>query len=184
MRTLFLDRRWSLRRLLGSRFDAELFSQRLKSHLRRWVLAYLLLAVAWSFLCSHFRLGLNTSPSLPHTLFLIHKGAPPQHGDYVAFRWPGGGPYPAGVSFVKIVAGMPGDAVTRVEREFFVNGVTMGTAKTVSRRGEPLAPGPTGILPAGRYYVRAPHPDSLDSRYRLTGWIDASQIIGRAYALF
>jgi hypothetical protein len=32
--------------------------------------------------------------------------------------------------------------------------------------------------------VRAPHPDSLDSRYRLTGWIEASQIVGRSYALF
>ena len=40
------------------------------------------------------------------------------------------------------------------------------------------------FLPAGRYYVRAPHPDSLDSRYRLTGWISDAQIIGRAYALF
>ena len=38
--------------------------------------------------------------------------------------------------------------------------------------------------PAGRYYVRAPHPDSLDSRYRLTGWVSEEQIIGRAYALF
>jgi conjugal transfer pilin signal peptidase TrbI len=32
--------------------------------------------------------------------------------------------------------------------------------------------------------VRAPHPDSLDSRYALTGWIAEDQIIGRAYALF
>ena len=54
----------------------------------------------------------------------------------------------------------------------------------MSRRGEALEPGPTGLIPPGRYYVRAPHPDSLDSRYRLTGWVDASQIIGRAYALF
>jgi conjugal transfer pilin signal peptidase TrbI len=50
--------------------------------------------------------------------------------------------------------------------------------------GLPLELGPTGILPAGRYYVRAPHPDSLDSRYWLTGWISDAQIIGRAYALF
>jgi conjugal transfer pilin signal peptidase TrbI len=102
----------------------------------------------------------------------------------VAFRWPGGGPYPAGVTFVKIIAGMAGDAVTRADREFFVNGMPVGQAKTTSRMGLPLEPGPTGILPAGRYYVQAPHPDSLDSRYRLTGWISDAQIIGRAYALF
>jgi conjugal transfer pilin signal peptidase TrbI len=62
--------------------------------------------------------------------------------------------------------------------------VPVGYAKTVSRQGQPLDPGPTGTLPPGHYYVRAPHPDSLDSRYRLTGWIADAQIIGRAYALF
>jgi len=42
----------------------------------------------------------------------------------------------------------------------------------------------TGVLNADEYYVQAPHLDSLDSRYRLTGWIAANRIIGRAYALF
>ena len=45
----------------------------------------------------------------------------------------------------------------------------------------------TFVLSAGyadRYYVQAGHPDSLDSRYALTGWIHRSQIIGRARALF
>jgi conjugal transfer pilin signal peptidase TrbI len=32
--------------------------------------------------------------------------------------------------------------------------------------------------------VRAPHPDSLDSRYALTGWVTQAQIIGRAHVLF
>ena len=41
-----------------------------------------------------------------------------------------------------------------------------------------------GTLPDAAYYVRAPHPDSLDSRYRLTGWVSQAQIIGRAHALF
>jgi conjugal transfer pilin signal peptidase TrbI len=102
----------------------------------------------------------------------------------VAFRWPGGGPYPAGVTFVKVIAGIAGDEVTRADRDFFVNGAHVGEAKSVSREGAPLELGPTGVLPPGRYYVRAPHPDSLDSRYRLTGWISEEQIIGRAYALF
>jgi conjugal transfer pilin signal peptidase TrbI len=79
---------------------------------------------------------------------------------------------------------MPGDVVTRIDRDFFINGSHVGRAKPFSRQDVPLEPGPTGTLPAGRYYVRAPHPDSLDSRYRLTGWISQSQIIGRAYALF
>jgi conjugal transfer pilin signal peptidase TrbI len=167
-----------------ARFDAGAFHGRLNGHLRRWGITYLLLLLAAGLFQAHFALGLNASPSLPHRLFLIHKGELPQRGEYVAFRWGGGGPYPAGVTFVKVIAGMAGDAVTRTDRDFFVNGTPVGQAKTVSRQGIPLELGPTGILPAGRYYVRAPHPDSLDSRYRLTGWISDAQIIGRAYALF
>ena len=178
MRYLFLDRRF------GDRFDAETFRQTLGEHLRRWGFAYLLLVPGAALLQAHFAFGLNASPSLPQRLFLIHKGELPQRGQYVAFRWPGGGPYPAGVTFVKVIAGMPGDSVTRVDRDFFVNGQHVGQAKSASRRGDPLEPGPTGVLPAARYYVQAPHPDSLDSRYRLTGWVCESQIIGRAYALF
>ena len=166
------------------RFDRESFQRRLSQHLRRWGIVYLLLIVAAALFQAHYAFGLNVSPSLPQRFFLIHKGELPLRGQYVAFRWPGGGPYPAGVTFVKIIAGMAGDTVTRVDREFFVNGMPVGQAKTTSRQGLPLEPGPTGILPADRYYVRAPHPDSLDSRYRLTGWISDAQIIGRAYALF
>lgn len=132
---------------------------------------------------AHFALGLNASASLPQGLFLIHRGELPSRGQYVAFRWQGEGPYPAGTTFVKILTGLPGDTVTRIERDFFVNGDFVGSAKTHARSGMPLDAGPTGVIPAGRYYVRAPHPDSLDSRYRLTGWIEPNQIIGRAYAV-
>lgn len=178
MRYLFLQRPFL------DQFDRESFLERFGKHARRWGIAYLLLIVAAALFQVHYGFGLNASPSLPYRFFLIHKGEMPQRGDYVAFRWPGGGPYPAGVTFVKIVAGMAGDTVTRVERDFFVNGTHVGQAKTVSRQGVPLELGPAGVLPAGRYYVRAPHPDSLDSRYRLTGWVSEEQIIGRAYALF
>lgn len=178
MRYLFLKRSFL------QRFDHESFRHVLSDHVRRWGIGYLLVIVGAALFQAHFGFGLNDSSSLPHRLFFIHKGELPQRGDYVAFRWPGGGPYPAGVTFVKVIAGMAGDAVTRADRDFFVNGTYVGEAKTVSREGLPLELGPTGLLPAGRYYVRAPHPNSLDSRYRLTGWISESQIIGRAYALF
>ena len=178
MRTLFC------KPAMFERFDRETFLRRLIQHLRRWGIVYLLLIVAAALFQAHYAFGLNVSPSLPQRFFLIHKGELPLRGHYVAFRWAGGGPYPAGVTFVKIIAGMAGDSVTRADREFFVNGMPVGQAKTTSRQGLPLELGPTGILPAGRYYVRAPHLDSLDSRYRLTGWISDAQIIGRAYALF
>ena len=177
-------RAYDLTQRLRQRFDPQTFQTRASAHLRRWGLAYLLAAVAAVVFQSHFTLGINASPSLPHRLYLIHKGAMPTRGDLVAFRWAGGGPYPAGVTFVKILEGAPGDTVTRVDRDFFVNGHAVGNAKPFSRAGIALEPGVSGILPAGRYYVRAPHPDSLDSRYALTGWITREQIIGQAYALF
>ena len=166
------------------RFERAAFRERLANHARRWGIAWLALVIAAAVFQANFSFGLNASPSLPNRLFLIHKGELPQRGQYVAFRWPGGGPYPAGVTFVKIVGGIAGDHVTRIDRDYYVNDIAVGTAKAVSRKGLPLETGPVGVLPPGRYYVRAPHPDSLDSRYALTGWIAEDQIIGRAYALF
>ena len=156
----------------------------LASHLRRWAIAYLAILIVATLFKMNFVFGINSSASLPHRLFLIHKGEMPSRGDFVAFRWAGGGPYPAGVTFIKVLAGMPGDEVTRDAQGFHLNGISVGVPKPVSRRGQALEPGPTGRIPEGRYYVQAGHPNSLDSRYWLTGWIHASQIIGRARALF
>ena len=109
MRTLFY------KPILFERFDRETFQRRLSHHLRRWGIVYLLLILAAALFQAHYAFGLNVSPSLPQRFFLIHKGELPLRGQYVAFRWPGGGPYPAGVTFVKIIAGMAGDAVTRLD---------------------------------------------------------------------
>jgi len=117
---------------LHQRFNPQIVQARAKAHLRRWGLAYLLAAVAAVLLQACFTVGINASPSLPHRIYLIHKGAMPLRGDLVAFRWAGGGPYAAGVTFVKVLEGVPGDTVGRVDRDFFVNGHAVGTAKPVS----------------------------------------------------
>jgi conjugal transfer pilin signal peptidase TrbI len=44
-------------------------------------------------------------------------------------------------------------------------------------------PGPTGKIPPSHYYMAAPHPDSLDSRYALVGWIKDEHVIGRAFQI-
>lgn len=165
-------------------FDGNRFPTHLRFHVRRWRCVYLLIAsIAFAF-HARYAIGLNVTASLPYRLFVIEKGDHPARSQYVAFRWPGGGPYAAGATFVKQIIGIPGDVITRVNRHFFVNGHPVGLAKPVSQSGQALALGPTGTLPSGRYYVRAPHPDSLDSRYALLGWISESQILGRAYVLF
>jgi conjugal transfer pilin signal peptidase TrbI len=169
---------------IRERFDPARFRSRAVTHLRRWGLAYAAAVAGGVWFHSHYTLGLNATHSLPGTLYLIERGALPQRGEHVAFRWAGGGPYPVGVTFIKVLAGQPGDTVTRDGPTFVVAGTALGQAKPTSRRGEPLEPGPTGTLPEGRYFVFAPHPDSLDSRYALTGWIAREQFLGRARALF
>jgi conjugal transfer pilin signal peptidase TrbI len=170
--------------VVWQRFDRAAFHTRLIRHLKRWTLAYLLAALAIIWFNAHYTVALNVTESLPVRFFLIHRGEQTRRGDYVAFRWSGGGPYPVGATFIKVVAGIPGDSVTEVDRDFFVNCRPTGLAKRMSRQGLTLEPGPTGTLPEGSYYVHATHPDSLDSRYALTGWVSQAQIIGRAHALF
>lgn len=174
-------------RAIRRRLDIAILRERLDRltrHLRLWGVPYLLAASLAVWFDAHYTLGLNATDSLPQRLFLIQRGEQPHRGEYVAFRWQGGGPYPAGSTFIKIVAGVAGDMVTRVDGHYFVNGQPMGQAKSVSRQGILLQPGPTGTVPAGLFYVRAPHPDSLDSRYALTGWVSTAQILGRAHVLF
>jgi conjugal transfer pilin signal peptidase TrbI len=159
------------------------------SHLGRRAAVYLWLLVALVAFGRHFILTLNVSDSLPGTIFLVEKGSPADLGELVAFRHGGGGPFGRGALFLKRVAGMPNSIVTYREtgngsRDYFVDGRYVGRAKPKSKAGLPLEPGPTGTIPQGRYYLAAPHPDSLDSRYALVGWVADAQIVGRAFRVF
>lgn len=147
---------------------------------------YYVAPIAFVLVFNHFAIiGINVTRSLPYHVFLTLK-APhePKKGEMLSFVWQGGGPYPKGLIFTKIVAGVPGDRVTRKERTFYVNGIEVGIAKPFSTTGIPLKAGPEGIIPAGHYYVMTAHPDSLDSRYALTGWISQESVVGRAIGLF
>lgn len=144
----------------------------------QWV-AYLLLFALFALLFKHYSFALNGSTSLPFKMFVVEKNAPVTRGDYVAFRWHGAGPFAEGTTFGKQVVGIEGDTVTQSEREFFVNGKSFGKAKLVSKTGVSLEIGPTGVIPQGRLYVHAPHPDSLDSRYAWSGWIPTDRVIGK-----
>ncbi|KPK48378.1 MAG: hypothetical protein AMS22_15480 [Thiotrichales bacterium SG8_50] len=129
-------------------------------------------------------IGFNVSPSLPGHVYLVLKTGEVHKGELVGFYWHGNYPYAKGSSFVKYAAGTEGDRVSRDGRNYSINGKQMGRAKELSLTGEPLEMGPTGVIPANKIYVMAPHKDSLDSRYALTGWIDKKQVIGPAYEIF
>ena len=124
------------------------------------------------------------SHSLPGTLYVIHKHSNFQRGDLAAYRWHGGASYPRGTIFIKQVAGLPGDTVKRVDRAFWVNERAIGVAKPTSKAGRPLLPAAVGVIPPGNYFMATPSPDSLDSRYAVSGNIPLTDIIGKAHEIF
>ena len=146
------------------------------------VLFALALAYAQSWAKSH-RFWINQTPSLPNWAFILDPEAEVETGAVVLFRPPSSplvtahfGSPP--MDFVKIIGGMPGDEVTYENGIFHVNGLPLTATKPLSKKGEPLVPGPTGILPENTYFLYTPHPDGFDSRYESIGWVHVRQIIG------
>lgn len=151
--------------------------------------ALLWLIVLWVMFGRSYLLSFNLSDSLSGRVFLIQKGVRPIRNDFVAFQHRGGGPYAPGTRMLKLVSGVAGDEVTARDSgsgsmDYFVDGIQVGQAKPRTKTGDSLLPGPTGRIPGGHYYVSAPNPDSLDSRYALVGWVDERFVIGRAIRIF
>jgi len=140
---------------------------------------------AW-ILSAGFGYGIaeNMTYSLDGHVYLFKKGESFVKGDLVAFRWRGGATYPRGTTFIKQVVGVPGDVVRREGQEFWVGDRYVGIAKTVSKAGTHLAAAESGMVKPGEYFVATSSPDSLDSRYALTGNVKAYEVIGKAYVLF
>jgi conjugal transfer pilin signal peptidase TrbI len=140
----------------------------------------ILYAVA-AFVSPWYRLTASLTHSLPAHLWLVAVGRVPARGDYVAFRIPANRFYPSDHGgFLKIARGVAGDQVARRGREFFVNGESIGVAKTMSLNGLPLEPGPVGMIPPGEWFVWTPDVDSFDSRYADIGWLRKDQVVGVA----
>lgn len=160
-------------------------SQDVSASIMRWKWAWIVGVTALLGFSHWFTLGINASQSLPDKAYLISKQDKDlKRGDYMSFRWHGGGPYKPGVSFTKIVKGVPGDVVTIKDRDVYINGAYVSTAKPRATTGQLLELGPVGVIPPGHYYVHATNPDSLDSRYAITGWIAADQVLGKARPIF
>ncbi len=147
-----------------------------------------------------YQVTINMTPSLPITWAVIERGnLTLKHGDLVAFRWTGQGPIPQGLELIKRVTGMPGDTVHRNtncqaatdQADLYSmcmdvrtsSGQLLGSfpVKKYTRQGAPLQAGAfEGVIPAEFVFVSGDHPDSLDSRYALTGLIGSSQMLGRS----
>lgn len=122
-------------------------------------------------------LALNYSESLPHWAFIIDRRREPHVGDMVFFTPPVNRFYGAR-PFVKRIAASPGDRVSIINQQLFINGEPLCVLLETAKDGSPLHPGPTGIIPYGQYFIHSNHERSYDSRYRDIGWISAGQIIG------
>ncbi|MBB3221711.1 S26 family signal peptidase [Pseudoduganella umbonata] len=157
----------------------------LGQHLRRRWPRYAAGVVLFGWCSLHYRLGINHSASLPGRLYLIELNVQPRrNGELVVFRWQRNAFFRPDRLFLKEIRGIAGQRIDVVGRNVYVNGKFQGVAKTASRRGTPLTPVAAGTIPCGYLYVGTAHPDSLDSRYAVTGLIGPDRIVGRAHVLF
>lgn len=160
-------------------------NEQLAVHFRRHWLKWAIVMVLAYAAQLHYMIGINISPSLPQKVFLIVKGEKVGKGDYAAFYWHGqGGFYPEQKYFTKQVIGVEGDVVSVHGQEVFINGEKVAVAKQKSSLGRTMHIITPKTLAQGEYYMYAPNPDSLDSRYSEVGFIATRDLMGRAYPIF
>jgi conjugal transfer pilin signal peptidase TrbI len=132
----------------------------------------------------------NWTSSLPYTVAVMQyrSGQPLQRGDFIVYAFDGDAQrtYPGlrGQPLFKQIRGVPGDQVTVIGRQVFVNGISAGAAKPHTFDGRPLQPIAETVIPPGFYYVQGTHPNSFDSRYRASGLVAARHVIGKVSPLF
>ena len=132
-------------------------------------------------------LFVNGSDSLPYRLVWLDYHAIPVQGDLMVYRF-AGQPFQRqtlhGLRLFKRVAGLPGDAITVVDRQVSVAGVPIGLAKKYTRHGEALTPIAAGRIPDGYLFAHSDSVDSFDSRYAECGLVAVDQVLGVAHVLF
>ena len=170
---------------LGAWFTCRAADQRaLWMHFRRRSYVYLPLVLAWS-VAQHFLL-FNWTRSLPYSVVWLDPTSPFARGDLVVYRFDGEELMylKKGQRFFKRIAGVAGDRVSIEGRRVLINGADVGIAKRYTLDGHRLEPLAPGVIPPGYLYVQGTHEMSFDSRYRESGLVHTSQIIGKAHVIF
>ena len=132
----------------------------------------------------------NVTPSIPYRVVWADYGTRQfARGDLIVYSFRGpaaNADYPGlrGQPFFKRVVGVAGDVVAVQGREVFVNGASVGVAKTHSFDRRPLAPIVPGVIPAGQLYVQGTSADSFDSRYRASGLVPVASVTAKVRPLF
>lgn len=131
---------------------------------------------------------INATDSLPNWAFLVESGRFPERGDYVIFH-PGRDPITTKYfgdepgAFAKIAFGLPGDVVSREGGNVLINGERIVSLKPFTRRGDPLAAGPVGVVPEGCIFAATRHKDGFDSRYSHIGFVCRDRLVGTGQAI-
>ena len=151
---------------------------------RRQVGLAVMIALAALWLAAASRVHVNASWSdraWGYAAFPLF-GEDPRIGDRVLFE--PGTALNAPVPYLKTVRGVPGMRIEiGPDRTVFLDGIAVGRAKTHALDGRPLEAIAPGVIPPGRYFLHANHPDSHDSRYAEIGLVPRARILGRAIAL-
>lgn len=132
----------------------------------------------------------NWTPSIPYRMVYVDYGPHSlQRGDFIVYRFANPAAeqdYPGlkGQPFFKRVVGLPGDKVTVVDRNVFVNGLFVGYAKPYTFDHRPLEPLLPIVIPMGQLYVQGTSADSFDSRYRNSGLVDEHQVQAKVHPIF
>ncbi len=151
---------------------------------RRQVGLAVMIALAALWLAAASRVHVNASWSdraWGYAAFPLF-GEDPRIGDRVLFEPPAA--VGSKVPYLKTVRGLPGMAVAVAkDGTVLLDGVSIGRAKTHALDGRPLEAISPGMIPPGRYFLHADHPDSHDSRYAGIGLVPRHRILGRAIAL-
>lgn len=154
------------------------------AHVRRRWYVYLPLALAWGF-AQHYLL-FNWTRSLPYSVVWLESTPTFARGDLIVYRYDGAELMylKRGQRFFKRIAGVPGDSVSVEDRRVLVNGADVGIAKRYTLDGHRLEPVAAGVIRPAYFYVQGTHEMSFDSRYRESGLVHVSQIIGKVHVIF
>ena len=147
------------------------------SNIQRAILgAFLGISAVIYFLLAFSMIVMNGTTSLPHSgYFMLRWPKLPIVGSYIAFDAPDvvAEEFRA-LSFVKRVAGVPGDIVTVEGSTVCVRDECRDLLPSLQARGyDPIA---SGTIAEGQYVVFGDADNSLDSRYAIIGSVSHGQI--------
>lgn len=133
----------------------------------------------WIIEVKGISLCINSSASLPQTLFFSYPSKEISRGDYIAFNHPN---FPK--TLAKQVVGLPGDSIEIQENQILVNGTAYGAIQKQSSSGKIYHPTTFSRVPKGHFFVIGHHHQSFDSRYEEFGCIFRTCVTNVIFPIF